>query len=95
MSFPLTVPNRTSKCGLDLSLRSPEFYSCKKIGLLILLNCETMSLTVFTTMCPKEQQTSVNLIVKDNCFNIEIFDKCSFTGILRGCLSYLNEAWKE
>ena len=26
-------------------------------------------------MCPKEQQTSDNLIVKDNCFIIEIFDK--------------------
>ena len=40
----------------------------------------------------KEQQTSDNLIVKDFCFIIEIFDKCSFSGILRGCLSYLNEA---
>ena len=30
---------------------------------------------MFTTMCPKEQQTSDNLIVKDNCFIIEIFDK--------------------
>ena len=36
----------------------------KKIGLLILLNCEPVSLTVFTTMCSKEQQTSDNLIVK-------------------------------
>ena len=26
---------------------------------------------------------------KDNCFINEIFDKCSFSGILRGCLSYL------
>ena len=26
-------------------------------------------------MCPKEQQTSDNLIVKDYCFIIEIFDK--------------------
>ena len=44
---------------------------------------------MFTIMCPKEQQTSDNLIVKeqqtsdnlivkDNCFIIEIFDKCSF-----------------
>ena len=41
---------------------------------------------MFTTMCLKEQQTSDNLIVKDNCFIIEIFDKCSFSGILRGCL---------
>ena len=55
-----------------------------------------MSLTVFTIMCPKEQQTSDdNLIVKDNCFITEIFDKFSFSGILRECLSHLNEAWKE
>ena len=30
---------------------------------------------MFTTMCPNEQQTSDNLIVKDYCFIIEIFDK--------------------
>ena len=30
---------------------------------------------MFTTMCPKKQQTSDNLIVKDYCFIIEIFDK--------------------
>ena len=30
---------------------------------------------MFTTMCLKEQQTSDNLIVKDYCFIIEIFDK--------------------
>ena len=47
---------------------------------------------MFATMCPEEQQTSDNLIVEDNCFIIEIFDKCSFSGIRRGCLSYLNEA---
>ena len=64
----------------------------KKIGLLILLNCEAASLTVFTTMCPKEQHTSDNLIVKDYSFIIEIFDKFIFSGILRGCLSHLNEA---
>ena len=74
MSFRVTVPNCTSKGGLDLSLQSPEFHSCiqseirKKIGLLILLNYEAASPTVFTTMCPKEQQTSHNLTVKDNCF---------------------------
>ena len=69
-------------------------YSLKseKIGLLILINCEPASLTVFTIMCPKEQQTSDNLIVKDYCFIIEIFDKFSFSGILRGCLSRLKEA---
>ena len=100
LSFPLRL-NCTSKGGLDLSLQSPVFtaaYSLKseKICLLILLNCEAASLTVFTTMCPEEQQTSDNLIVKDYCFIIEIFDKLSFSGILRGCLSpglsHLNEA---
>ena len=49
---------------------------------------------MFTTMFPKEQQTSDNLIVKDYCF-IEIFDKFSFIGILRGCSSHLNKAQKE
>ena len=47
---------------------------------------------MFPTMCPKEQQTSDNLIVKDNCFIIEIFHKCSISGIRRECLSHLNEA---
>ena len=41
---------------------------------------------MFTTMCPEEQQTSDNLIVKDYCFIIEIFDKFSFNGILSGCV---------
>ena len=63
----------------------------KKVGLLTLLNCEAASLTVFTTMCPKEQQSSDNLIVKDHCFITEIFDKFSCSGILRGSLSHLNE----
>ena len=48
-----------------------------------LLNCEDASLTVFATKYLKEQQTSDNLIVKDYCFIIEIFDKFSFSGILR------------
>ena len=39
---------------------------------------------MFTAMCYKEQQTSDNLTVKDNCFIIEIFDKFSFSGILWG-----------
>ena len=43
--------------------------------MLILLNCEAASLTVFTTMCPEEQQTTDNFIVKDYCFIIKIFDK--------------------
>ena len=47
---------------------------------------------MLTTMYPKEQQTNDNLVVKDNCFIIEIFDKFSFSGILRECLSHLNEA---
>ena len=47
---------------------------------------------MFRTMCPEKQQTSDNLIVNDSCFIIEIFDKFSFSGILRGCLSNLNEA---
>ena len=41
-------------------------------------------------MCPKEQQPSDNLIVKDSCLIIEIFDKFCFSGILRECLSHLN-----
>ena len=32
-----------------------------------MLNCEAASLTVFTTMCPKGQQTSDDLIVEDYC----------------------------
>ena len=47
---------------------------------------------MFTRMCPKEQQISDNLIVKDYCFITEIFDKFSFSGIPRGCSSHLNEA---
>ena len=47
---------------------------------------------MFTTMCPEEQETSDNLIVKDYCSITEIFDKFSFSGILRGCLSHLHEA---
>ena len=47
---------------------------------------------MFTAVCPEEQQINDNLIVKDYCFIIEIFDKFSFSGILRGSLSHLNEA---
>ena len=47
---------------------------------------------MFTNLCPKEQQFNDNLIVEDNCFIIEIFDKFSLSGILSGCLSHLNEA---
>ena len=70
----------------------PKFGSLETDRLNGPLNCEAVSLTVFTTMFPREQQTSDNLIVKDYCFIIEIFDKFSFSGILRGCLSHLNEA---
>ena len=100
-SFPLTVPSRTSNLGNDFSLQSLEFYSCiqfeirKKIGLLIFLNCEAARLTVFTTMCLKEQQSNDNLIVKDYCFITDIFDEFSFSGILKEFLSHLNEAKKE
>ena len=44
---------------------------------------------MFTTMCPTEQHASDSLIVKDKCFVTEIFDKFSFSGTLRGCLSHL------
>ena len=47
---------------------------------------------MFTAMCSKEQQTSADLIVKDNSSTIELFDESSFSGIFRGCLSHLNEA---
>ena len=90
MSFPLTVPNRASVGFFYSHLSFTAAYSLKseKIGLLILLNCEAASLTVFRTMCPKEQQTSDNLVVKDNCVIIEIFDRFSFS---EGCLSHSNE----
>ena len=99
-SFPLPVLNRISKLGktfLYSHLSFTAVYSLKseKIGLLILLNCEAASLTVFTTPYPKEQQTSDNLIVKDYCFIVEIFSECSFSDIPRGFVSHLNEAWKE
>ena len=61
MSFPLTVLNCTSKGGLVHTVRNQE-----NIGLLIVLNGEAASLTVFTTICPQEQQTRNNLIVKDS-----------------------------
>ena len=60
-----------------------------------LINCEAASLTVFTTMCPKEQQTNDNLIVKDQCFIIEIFDKYRPSGILTGWLSHLKGLCRE
>ena len=92
MSFPLTVPNRTSNGEIDLPLRSPDLYSCIQFEIRTRLACEAANLTVFTTICPKENQTNDNLIVKYYCFIIELFDKFSFSGNLRGCLNHLNEA---
>ena len=69
MSFPPTASSQTSDLGKEFSPQSLEFYSCTQFEirkrLLILLNCEAARLTVFTTMCPKDQQTNDNLIVKD------------------------------
>ena len=73
------VPQMVGYIFLYSHLSFTVAYGLKKIGLLILLNCEAASLTVFTTMFPKEQQTSDNLIVKDNCFIIEIFGRFSFS----------------
>ena len=93
MSFPLTVPNRALNGGINLKqvsvLQLHTVWNQKKIGLLILLNCEAANLTMFTAMCAKEQQTGDNLIVEDNCFIIERFDKFSVSGILRGCKSFI------
>ena len=50
---------------------------------------------MFTTMYHKERQTSDAMIVKDNCFITEIFDKWSVSSILRGCLSHLDEPRKN
>ena len=89
--FPSNCINRTSDGGIGFSLQSPEFYSCIQFEIrkrLTLLNCEAASLAAFTAMCPKEQQTSDNLIVKDYCFIIEICVKFSF----RGYISHLSEA---
>ena len=89
-SFRLTAPSRTSNLGkiflhshlsftAAFSLKSEKGWSDDFAKL------EAVSLT---TMCPKEQQTRNNLIVKDYCFIIEIFDIFSFSGILRGCSSH-------
>ena len=79
MSFPLTVPNRTSKGGLDFSLQSSEFYRVAYS-----LKSEKDFAKLYpATMCPEDQQTSDNLIVKDNCFIIEILAKCSLVPIGR------------
>ena len=87
MSFPLSW----GKIFLCSQLNFTAAYSLKSekdwpvARPVELLNCEVTSLTVFTTMCPTDQQTSDNLILKDNRFIIEIFD-FSFSGILRVCL---------
>ena len=70
-------------CTITWVLQLHTVWNQKKIALLILLNCEAASLTVFTTMCPKEQQTSENLIVKDyldgGCFKCLLSTRLSFT----------------
>ena len=93
MSSPLTVSNPTSNDGIDFSLQPSEFYSCIQLEIRKdwPVGFEAASLKLFTSICHEEQQTSDNLIVKDNCFIIEIFDKFSFCGILRGCVSHSNE----
>ena len=78
ISFPFTCTTSYLNLGdrfffSHLSFTAGYSLKSEKIGLLILLNCEPASLTVFTTMCPKEQQTSDNLIVKDYCFIIEMY----------------------
>ena len=72
-----SVYNHVSQEAKNSHLSFTAAYSLKseKDWSVVLLNCEAASLTVFTTMCPKEQKTSANLIVKDNYFIIEIFDK--------------------
>ena len=42
--------------------------------------------------CGAGEQAGDNLIVKDCCFIIEIFDEFRFSVILRGFLSHLNKA---
>ena len=93
-SFPSTALNCSSNDGIYFFCSHPSFtaaYSLKSekgwpVDFAKLWNLEPDSVT---TMCPKEQQTSDNLIVKDNYFIVEIFDKFSFSGIFRGCLSHL------
>ena len=52
-----------------LSFIAAYSFKSQKIGMLVLLNCEAVSLTVFLQPCLlRKQQTSDNLIVKDFCF---------------------------
>ena len=75
-------------CRCPLSFTAAYSLKSEKDLPFDLLNCEAAGLTAFTTM----QQNGDNLIVKDYCYIIEIFDKFSFSGILRGCLSHSDEA---
>ena len=51
---------------------------------------------MFTTMCPKEQQTSDNLIVKDyTVLSLKCLINLALVVSLGDYLSHLNEAWKE
>ena len=55
-------------------MRDPAVFEIReKCGLLILINCEAASLAVFTTMGPKGQQTSDNLIVKQLSYHWNIW----------------------
>ena len=89
--FPLAVPNCTSNLGKIFVCSHLSFTAAYSLKSKKDWPVDFANLTVFAIMCPKEQQTSDNLIVKNYCFIIEIFDKFSFSGILRGCVSHLNE----
>ena len=49
---------------------------------------------MFTTMCPKEQQTRDDLIVNHNCLSSKCLINLAlkFNGTRRGFFSYLNKA---
>ena len=87
MSFPITVPNRTTDLGKDFSLQSLEFYSCIQFEIR-----KRLCLTVFTTMCPKEQKASDNLIIKDYCLILKYLINLALVVSLGRCLGHINEA---
>ena len=94
VSLLFVCPMNAMKCHcfhLAHEIGKDENLDFSKFGLWSEVSSFASIPTVLTTMFPKEQQTSDNLIIKDYCFIIEIFDKCSFSGIFRGCLSHLNE----
>ena len=68
MSFALTVPNRTSILGKIFRYSHLSFtaaYSLKSE------KNWPVSLTVFTAMCPEEQETSDNLIAKTTVLSLK------------------------